>query len=396
MSVGTNIERPETQSGRFFSRERFVRPGLTGLRALAAGWVVAFHLNAIVGPRRMYLELPGWKAETTHLLTEGWVGVDLFFVLSGFLLTLHYLEQRALAPPAVVRREYLRARLLRVIPAYWAQIAILFALAIVLTGSPPPWTRQIPSHLVFLQNAFYHSDINALYWTLPVEFTFYLVLPFVVGWLAPADPPSLRRAWLVVAFALAGTIAWRHAMVVIFAHAPGPSGRAAQSHLPGVMDLFAWGILAAAVFDARRRAGVQRRFSDVTWIAGLAALVAWMYYLHVHIDNYGELGWLFHGWHSIAGAFIALLVLGIAGGGPLARAVFENRAMLWLGTISYSLYLWHTVLADRLAPHFAPLGLASYSLVVVPAAVAVSALSYYAIERPFLRRKDRPPQARDR
>jgi peptidoglycan/LPS O-acetylase OafA/YrhL len=357
------------------------------LRALAAGWVMLFHMNAFTEPRRMYVDLGVFRIETTELLTLGWVGVDIFFALSGFLLTLHYLELRAAVPAAEVKRRYLRGRLLRVLPAYWAQIALLFVGTLLLTGKLPIWTHEVPAHLVFLQNAAWQSGINAVYWTLPIEFSFYLVLPFVVGWIAPRDPPSMRRAWLFAAFAVLVAVAWRAVMVLLFVDTQGGANRAAQGHLPGDIDVFAWGVAAAFWFDAKRRSTAGVIASDTLWVAGLVGLVGWMYYLHIRIENYWALGWLFYLWHSFAGPLIALLIAGLAQGGPLARAVFENRVVLWLGMVSYSVYLWHPVIVDNVAPRFAAQGLPWVTLACVPAVLLVSAASYYGIERPFLRRK---------
>lgn len=381
----------DTSSGLFFSAARFERPGLTGLRALAAGWVVVFHLNGIAGPRRIYAGAGDWLVDVTPLLTGGWVGVDMFFVLSGFLLTLHYLERRSALPEAEARRGYLRARVLRVVPAYWAQIALLFLLTWIATGAIPSWSREIPAHLAFVNNATHENGINGVYWSLPVEFTFYLFLPFVAAWLARrGGAPVLAKAALLLALAVAGELAWRRAMVALFAGGPpGELFTMTSAQFPGSMDQFAWGVAAAVAFAVLRdRSAAAPRRSDLLWLLGLAALVAWMGYLHVHIQEFSDLGWLFYAWHPVAGGCIAVMVLGIAGGGPVARIVWENRVVVWLGTISYSVYLWHFVIAQRLAP-YSSLGILGFSAIAIPPILLASVLSYHAFERPFLRRRRR-------
>ena len=69
----------------------------------------------------------------------------------------------------------------RIVPAFWGQIAILFAIAYAVEGAPPSWTRYIPLHLAMLHNTSVGgaSAINPVYWTLPIEFLFYVVLPLV-------------------------------------------------------------------------------------------------------------------------------------------------------------------------------------------------------------------------
>jgi peptidoglycan/LPS O-acetylase OafA/YrhL len=94
-------------------------------------------------------------------------------------------------------------------------------------------------------------------------------------------------------------------------------------------------------------------------------------------------------WYSIAAAFIAMLILGIALGGGAARLLFENRVVVFLGTISYSIYLWHFPIATWVAWNVdvARIGLGAYAAITIAATVAVSAASYYVAERPFLKRQ---------
>jgi peptidoglycan/LPS O-acetylase OafA/YrhL len=371
---------------RFFSGGRFSRPGLTGLRALAAWWVVAFHLNALAGPRPMLVDVGGFTLDLTPLLTEGWVGVNLFFVLSGFLLTVHLLERRDGVPREQLHREYLWARIRRVVPAYWAQLLVLLAMAVAAGHALPHWAAYVPVHLAFLQNTTLvgHNAINGVYWTLPVEFTFYLVLPFLVARLpkSGAVPP-----WLVPG-AIALAVAWRLATMAMFGDQGVPAlFWSTNAQFPGLCDQFAWGIAAGTLYVRRRDAGGPA--SDLLWVAGLLGLLAWMQALHRGIDGFWSGGWIFYAWHPLAGACIAAMVYGVACGGVLARAVFENRLVLALGLVSYSTYLWHFIVAAKLLPAWGHAGLLRYALVAVPAIVLVSAVSFVLTERPFLRQKAR-------
>src|SRR6478752_2287330 len=126
--------RVDSTARRFFSAGApLQRPGLTALRALAAFLVVAFHLNHFVAPRRLVVA----GLDLTPFVTIGWLGVNIFFVLSGFLITQHLLERFARASLRETWGPYLRDRILRVVPPYWAQIAILFAIAVAAVGSAP-------------------------------------------------------------------------------------------------------------------------------------------------------------------------------------------------------------------------------------------------------------------
>lgn len=325
---------------------------------------MVFHFNVMVGPRHMLLHLGFARVELTPLLTIGWVGVNIFFVLSGFLLTIHFAELLRRGPLAAVVPGYLRGRILRVVPAYWAQIAIFFALAWIAAGAPPPWMRYVPAHLVFLQNTTLasHSAISGVYWTLPVEFSFYLALPFVATWIlgAPAGT-RVRRAGVVALGALALSVSWR--VLVHRLYADDSAARlffASTTQFPGLAEQFAAGVAAATIFLA---AGLpdgreDRRWalaSDVLVIAGLAGLVGLMYLMHRRFEEYWSGSILFYAWHPAAAACIALLVMGVAACGRLARVVDAHG-----------------------------LGFARFA---APLALAVSALSYFAVERPFLRRK---------
>jgi peptidoglycan/LPS O-acetylase OafA/YrhL len=129
----------------------FYEEGLTGLRALAACWVMLFHVNAFAGPRVLSVAVFGHDIALHPLITIGWLGVAIFFVLSGFLLTTHLLSSMERGDERILPR-YFAARVRRVIPAYWAQIAILVVVVFVVDRSAPDWLHYVPQHLVMLQN----------------------------------------------------------------------------------------------------------------------------------------------------------------------------------------------------------------------------------------------------
>lgn len=376
---------------------RPARPGhvdaLTGVRALAALWVLAHHLNAFVGPRIIEIGFAGVSIDITPFLTCGWVGVDIFFVLSGFLLTRQLLDAYASEDRALANRRFLLHRVLRVYPAYLVQVAILLAVAWAATGTVPPWVRHLPLHLAMLQSVTPASEsaVNAVYWTLTVEFWFYLLLPFAVATLHSAsgqgDTALGRRALGLYAVALAITIAFRAAIQT--AHAAGlafPLEWAARQ-LPATLDVFAAGMLAAV---ASRLPGRIPAVSGALVAGGLAGIVAMLYVMHHHYLSYWAGGPLFYLWHAVTAACAGLLVLGASRSGRLARALFATGPVRYLGDISYSLYLWHFPVALWVAARVPPAsGELSYVAAAAAAAVAASALSFHLVERPVLARRDR-------
>jgi peptidoglycan/LPS O-acetylase OafA/YrhL len=379
---------------------RFERPGLTGLRALAACWVAAHHFNALVGPRQMVLDAGFARLVLTPFLTIGWVGVDIFFVLSGFLLTIHFSELAAAGPLREAVPRYLRGRILRVVPAYWVQLALLVAVAWIAAGAVPAWIGYVPAHLVFLQNTTLASmsAINGVYWTLPVEFSFYLVLPFAAAWLLRGEPARASGRWgAILAGAIAIATLWRAFAQASFGDGPRSFlFFAATAQLPGALDEFAAGVAAAALFlrAGLPEAGASRgwaRASDAMVAGGLALLLVLMYVMHARYLRYWAGSPMFYLWRPAASACIALAIAGVAIRGPFARALFENRVALFLGTVSYSLYLWHAPIANALAAHVDAhaAGVARFSAIAGPLSIAAATLSYVLVERPFLRLKRR-------
>lgn len=377
----------------------FYQGGLTGLRALAAALVMLFHLNDFAGPRAMGVTLFGSTLYLHPLMTIGWVGVDLFFVLSGFLLATHLMEALARGRPGALRR-YFVARARRVFPAYWAQLAVLFLVALWVGRSIPEWAKYLPLHIPMLHFVSEPASfsINKVYWTLPIELSFYLCLPAIAWLLMRAERRGGAASWAMLGVLYAAILlmvwSYRYAMFQRFAAAEINVIAWATSQLPGTLDTFMAGVAAAVALRWGRqrhgpwtRAG-ERLASTLFALVGLAGVVGMMYF----IDAIHEVYWRGHPalfvWHSITSVFAALLVAGISLSGGLTGALFETRVVVFLGTISYSIYLWHYPIGlwAMHALDARAMGHAAFFALTIPTIVAASALSYYLVERPFLRK----------
>lgn len=337
------------------------RPDIEGLRALAILLVVAGHAG-----------MPG--------LPGGFVGVDVFFVLSGYLIT------RLLAHPsrpAIVA--FYAARLRRLLPALLvASVAAALACAALLApmeqvtqsalaGSVPWWLHNIA--LAARGVSYFGAAADTLAfqhtWSLGVEEQFYLVWPWVLlvalgAWKSRA--PRVRRAARGLGLVLAASLAW-----CLFESPRHPIE--AYYLLPARFWQFALGGCAALWFDPALRDGA-RTPRGAAWI-GLAGLVAIGAAAFV-FDG----GQPYPGWRALLPSLgtAAVLVAGLAPATPAARAL-AWRPMQWIGRRSYGWYLWHwpvLILALSLWPQASLAWRSAWMF----AALALAAATYAAIESP--------------
>jgi peptidoglycan/LPS O-acetylase OafA/YrhL len=362
-------------------------PALTGLRGFAAVWVLLYHAWVDAGPRLMTLGSGAFALDFTPLFSCGWAGVDVFFTLSAFLLSLPFASwQLGLAPRPSLRTFWLR-RVLRIFPAWYTQVAVLLILAGVFAIGTWPSTGQLIGNLLLYFNFGTHGvvPLNAVTYTLPIEFCFYLVLPLLAFALRP------RWWWLLALFAIVETQLYRHLMFADVAQADVPLRVIVLEQLPGRLDQFVFGMLAAYAYC--RAAMLQRlpspRSCDLLLLLGM--LVVALMCVLIHFDTrYWDGSRLLFVWHGIVGAAVALMLYACAAGSRIARALFANRVLHYLGVISFGLYLWHYPLIhwldaahvfDRIDGYRLPWSLP----LVLVLACAIADVSYRFIERPLLR-----------
>jgi peptidoglycan/LPS O-acetylase OafA/YrhL len=163
--------------------------------------------------------------------------------------------------------------------------------------------------------------------------------------------------------------------------------------LPGLIDHFAIGMLLAWVY-VRHAATISDRVADCIMLAGLIGMVSMMWMVDQQYLRYWNGSYMLFVGYTVTAFFIGMLVLGVAMAGPrsLANALFANSAMLYLGIVSYSLYLWHPPILQwtmKLLDYFAITGDRLWWLVgiSIPLSLLVATISYYWIERPFIARR---------
>ena len=356
---------------------------LTGLRGFAALWVVLYHVWVDAGPRVMAVG----PLDLTPVFSCGWAGVDIFFTLSAFLLSLPFASWQLGAMPRPALGTFWARRVLRIFPAYYAQLAVLFVLAAAGVGAWPS-AAQLLGNLVLWFNfgSIAAAPINPVTYTLPIEFCFYLVLPLFALLLRP-------RWWIVLlVFAVVETQAYRHLAYAAVAQAEVPQRVLALEQLPGRLDQFVYGMLAAYAYT---RAAIARRLprpavADVLFGLGMALVALMAAAIHLRSSVYWDGHPLLFVWHGIVGAAVALMLYAAAAGSRVAHALFANRVLRHVGLVSFGLYLWHFPLIGWLDAAHAFDRIDGYRLAwtlptILSLALLLAEVSYRVVERPALR-----------
>ena len=359
---------------RFQDRQR--QPGLDLLRALAIIVVVIYHAGIMGFP------LPN------RVHRWGWIGVDLFFVLSGYLIGGQLLAELARNERMNLGRFYAR-RALRIMPAYFVILAIYFLLP--LWREYPDMAQPLWKFLFSVQNVALHGGTAFSHaWSLAVEDQFYLALPFlllVVFW-------RPRAAIIISSVILLGGIGLR-----AFLAAQNPSvdggvsfrGFQAWIYYPTWtrLDPLVFGVMIAAIEKFRPRLW-QGLTNSATWLWPPAiALVVYALWLGEgdHI-NFTACVWQFP---LLAIGMAALLICALSPRLPLRRIAIPGAA--FIASIAFSAYLVQKLVIHGVAEFCEAHGVDTKStpaIIGVEISVyAAAAILFFTVERPFLQLRHR-------
>ena len=374
VATGTGIA--DDSSAEDGARHGSYLPAIDGLRALAVGAVLLFH-----GGFR-------WAK-------GGFLGVSVFFTLSGFLITTLLLRERDGTGTISLRRFWAR-RARRLLPA---ALVCLVAVAIL------DWRGLIPHRSAtrvdllgalfnvanwrfYFSGQSYGSLFRAPspvqhYWSLAIEEQFYLVLPIVVWLLAARRRCSRRR---LLQLAVVGYLAFTALTVVTGWHDADLAYYATFARAPellaGVCLALALPPRAIAAAGAGTLANEPSALVIARWsltAAGFAALTQFAA-LVATVDQRGQ--WLSRG-GLCAFALLSVVLLTAALFAAPVRALLSLRPLPWVGQLSYGIYLYHWPVFLALSP--TRLGWSRWPLFAlrVPVTVAVAVVSYYLVEQPI-------------
>jgi peptidoglycan/LPS O-acetylase OafA/YrhL len=358
------------------------------LRGVAALWVFAYHIWLALGGLAVRFGLPfDFSFGLRSIFRAGYQGVDLFFVLSGFVIAWPYVADRQTRLDRYQLADFYQRRYLRIAPVYYLTLAVAVALmsAGLLRGAVDPWS--IAAHLLFAQNFIpeWVAAVRGVYWTLPTEIHFYIVFPLLLRFLSVDRP--LRLALCLIA----GAIGYRWFLVWL-ATRHGFWLTWTAAYLPGRIDQFGCG-MAAACLVATARAGAASVRKSTVVLAGLLAL-ACLVLVARNASTQLDFWYVFGA--SIAGAAIALFIgsLGVyAKTQPRASPGWaRERLTQWLylfGDASLSIYLWHTFFIDLALVASSRWGLGATAKITllfgtIPVALGTSILTYRAVEAPMI------------
>jgi peptidoglycan/LPS O-acetylase OafA/YrhL len=382
-------------------------PALDGVRGLAVLLVMLFHLTHY-GLARTALD-----RALTALPSVGWSGVDLFFVLSGYLITGILLETRR---SSTYYRSFYARRVLRIFPLYYT-LLVFFLIVVprlgVFAAANDLWSPNAPRegiwYWLFLSNfraawlgAWDHQTLS-LAWSLAIEEHFYLLWPAVVR-----HVDDRRLLWICGA-TIAGSLALRVALIAL-----GYSERAVYTITFCRLDPLATG---AAIAILARSGGLERfaRAANVALPVAVALFVALCLAIRRDVvpappagaptagryeaDVVAALAFTADPWMLTIGFSLLCVVFGAllvsvvtAPAGSWRRRAFSLGWLRALGKHSYALYLLHLFVGTLVLSFFAPvshpgwfpIAVPFYWLLAIGASYAVARASWFAIEGPML------------
>jgi len=353
------------------------------LRAFAALTVLTYHVIKLF----QWNDFPtSWPLAWFQI---GWMGVDLFFVISGFVV--------ALVAMQLFRRHgnnfykvFIIRRLARIAPLYYfTGLIFLIFITPQLFVNPNFYTVHLPLHLSFLHNVTVqtHGSINGVNWSIGTEMQFYLLILLLTPWIARTSP------WrILILFTLAS---WCYRLTIFYFLEMSEENNSHirfiyLTQLLGMLDEFGFGIfLAKIVIDKKFAEKENIKLKNWLVLFFSVALMTVICYVTLHLlwlgaGNYWHNPWLSILWRTMAGlSACSLIWVAIY----LQKFFSKTVAfpLFYLGEISYGIYLWHlpVIMSVKKLTY---LNHVQTLILVLGLTLLLSIFSWHFLEKPFIRR----------
>jgi len=343
-------------------------PEVDGLRFIAILSVVLFHIGVQVNEQPHGATISAMLNPVVH---NGYRGVELFFVISGFILGLPFARHRLTGAPVMRLRSYFLRRVTRLEPPYIVIILVRAALIVlVLHTSVQTVLPHLLASLAYAHSLIYgyYSTINPPVWSLEVEIQFYCLAPFLAWLLFSFRNTAIRRIFFIALMVVCGLLQQSFM----------PSGSRISLTILNSVQYFLAGFLLCDLYVV----GWENIRSH--WLWDVVCLPLWLWVFWWNSPWY-------HFWLPLV---CVVLYLG-AFKGPLLRAFFRHPLIATIGGMCYSIYLTHNLVLTRATQFFRRIAAQpSPSLAVVwllsiliTAIVFAAGLVYYILlERPCMER----------
>lgn len=343
-------------------------PEIDGLRFIAIISVVFFHAHHRFLPADPWeLSFP-WNV-ISHTMLQGWFGVQLFFIISGFILAMPFAERYLKKGPAFSLQKYYLRRVTRLEPPYVINLILGALLLIWFNGRAlGDVLPHFLASLFYSHNLFYHpqmNEINFVIWTLEIEVQFYVLAPLLSRVFAIASP-GLRRSVIIVA------------ILVSCSQAQYFFSDTLNMTLLGQIRYFLIGFLLADLFLVDWQGAPTRHLGwDLLGLAGWLSIPL--------LVNRGF-------WGNFLLPAMLLLAYVAAFRGRLINTFFRNRWIVVIGGMCYTIYLYHMPLMHWVSsmvgqPRKDQPALAVGQMAIVWTGIVLcSGVLFALLEKPFMRR----------
>lgn len=362
------------------SQVKYHFPSIDILRFFAAMSVVVYHC----------IEHFSWTTFPTDYGTfwfrMGWIGVDIFFVISGFVISLAAFSQIDRNGVKGFRRAFMKKRLCRIIPLHYLTI-LIFIIFLSPSLIYNHFTVNLLSHLLFVHNFSYftHGDINGVNWSLGAEMQFYILIALLAACLRNGN------VYKVIIAALLITYCWR--LMIIYCSNAGVFSNFFHTfvwatQLPGMLDEFLVGYLIARFVRSRHAVNVfSYKFTPAILFFAFSIMLYFLLTTYLNYSSFWPHPLMVLFFRTCIAITFGVLIVFLCS----LKVKKSIRVILtpfyYGGTISYGIYLWHypvLLSVKEKLPWLHPL---QSMTVTVFFTLALSALSWHFFEKNFLVKK---------